>query len=239
MIGENEHIYLYKNKQGNNVSEKKETSVLFVKSLESYIQKLATAEKDNLENLSDMDELAVCYDGDGGGGRFVAEFAFINNKDRKVTLHPFLIYEGTDCRENLALTLGKFTEQIRKLEGSLIKVGEKTLKIHQYGVFDLCALNCILGKQNHSATYFDAWTDCRIDHIRNHKCNTHTPESCKDICFSSLETLDDFYTKHSIESVPTRGTGLNFGSVIATNLLPLKDIFHYIPPPHAHHHGAW
>ena len=46
----------------------------------------------------------------------------------------------TDCRENLELTLGKFTKQIRKLEGSFIKVGNLSLRIHQYGVFDLCAL---------------------------------------------------------------------------------------------------
>ena len=97
-------------------------------------------------------------------------------------------------------------------------------------MFDLCALNCILGKQNHSATFFDAWTVCRTDHIRNHNKNIHTPQSCKEVNFLSLETLDNFYTRHSIESIPTRATGLHFGNVIASNLLPLRDIFHYIPP---------
>ena len=64
-----------------------------------------------------MDELEICYDGDGEGGRFVCEFAFINNIDRKITLHPFLIYEGTDCRENLEVTLGKLTPQFKQIEG--------------------------------------------------------------------------------------------------------------------------
>jgi len=39
-----------------------------VKDLLSYIQKMAVAESENLDNLKDMDELQVCYDGDGGGG---------------------------------------------------------------------------------------------------------------------------------------------------------------------------
>ena len=33
-----------------------------------------------------------------------------------------------------------------------------------------------------------------------------------------------------MESGPERSTGKHFGSVVADNLLPLKDIFHYIPP---------
>ena len=100
-----------------------------------------------MENLNDGDELHVCWDGDGGGRRFIAEFAIINNKDRKITLHPFLIYEGTYVRSNLEVTLGRLTRQFIELEGATILVDGKTLKITQFGVFDLCALNCIIGKQ--------------------------------------------------------------------------------------------
>ena len=77
-----------------------------MKNLKAYIEKIAEAEKDNLSNLEDMDEIMVCYDGDGGGGRFVCEFAFLNNIDRKIKIHPMLIYEGTDTRPNLEVTLG-------------------------------------------------------------------------------------------------------------------------------------
>ena len=93
-----------------------------VKNLKSYIQKVAVAEKDNLVNLKSGDSLQVCWDGDGGGGRFVAEFAFINNADRKITLHPFLIFEGTDVRANLEVTLGRLTKQIKELEGATINI---------------------------------------------------------------------------------------------------------------------
>ena len=64
-------------------------------------------------SLVDGDELHVCWDGDGGGGRFVAEFTFLNNEDRKVTLHPFLIFEGSDVRANLEVTLGRLSKQIK------------------------------------------------------------------------------------------------------------------------------
>jgi hypothetical protein len=59
---------------------------------------------------------------------------------------------------------------------------------------------------------------------------THSPQNCKDIHFISLQDLDKHYTHHSVENGPKRATGKYFGSVIADNLVPLKDIFRYIPP---------
>ena len=220
---------LYTHKQGNSVNQKKKTTVFSVKNLKKYIQKMAEAEKDNLKNLKDQEEIVVCFDADGGGGRFVAEFAFLNNIDRKIKIHPILIYEGVDTRPNLEVTLGKLTTQIKKLEGEEIIVDGRRLKIHQYGVFDLSALNTILGKQGHSATYFDAWTDVQLSHIRNHSNEIHTPDNCKDIKFLTLEDLDKNYTHHSVQNL-TPSTAKQFGSVVANNLLPLRDINHYIPP---------
>ena len=50
---------------------------------------------------------------------FVAEFTFLNRKDKSLKLHPFLMFEGTDNRENM--TLGQLTQQIKLLDGSKIK----------------------------------------------------------------------------------------------------------------------
>ena len=100
-------------------------------------------------------------------------------------------------------------------------VDGRRLKIHQYGVFDLSALNTILGKQGHSATFFDAWTDVQLSHIRNHSGRSHTPDDCKDINFLTLEDLDKNYTHHSVETLGTTKAA-RFGSVIANNLVPLK-----------------
>ena len=221
---------LYRNKMGKNADKKKRTCVLNVKNLKSYIQKVALAEKDNLVNLKTGDSLHVCWDGDGGGGRFVAEFAFINNADRKLTLHPFLIFEGTDVRANLEVKLGRLSKQIKELEDATIDIEGKKLKLKQFGVFDLCALNTILGKQNHSATFFDAWTDCTLEHLRNHSGHIHTSETCKEIKFLSLEDLEYHLTQHSLNNLPQRKTGRLHGNVIGENLLPLDNIFRYIPP---------
>ena len=221
---------LYRNKMGKNADKKKRTCVLNVKNLKSYIQKVAVAEKDNLVNLKSGDSLQVCWDGDGGGGRFVAEFAFINNADRKITLHPFLIFEGTDVRANLEVTLGRLTKQIKELEGATINIEGKELKLEQFGVFDLCALNTILGKQNHSATFFDAWTDCTLEHLRNHSGRIHSSETCKEIKFLTLEDLEHHLTNHSLNSLPQRKTGRHHGNVIGENLIPLNNIFRYVPP---------
>ena len=100
---------------------------------------------------------------------------------------------------------------------------------------DLCALNNILGKQNHSATYPDAWTDVTKTHLsyESHKNTPHTPVTCKNVNFVSLEELEKLFTNHAVNTGKTSGmnkTGKEFGSVINQNLLPLSDIFRVVPP---------
>ena len=74
-----------------------------VKDLQEYIIKLAESESKDLD-LS-LEKLPVCFDSDAGGGRFVASFTFLNRTDSKIVLHPFIIYEGSDCQDNLEMTL--------------------------------------------------------------------------------------------------------------------------------------
>ena len=75
---------------------KKNTCVFTVKNLHQYIEKLAREEAENLPNSG---ELQVCLGGDGGGGRFVSEEAFLNTLDKSIKLHPIVLFEGTDCRD--------------------------------------------------------------------------------------------------------------------------------------------
>ena len=85
----NEVKTLYQNKQGKNKHIPKETTVWSVKDLLAYIPKLAESEDLDFSNGI----LPVCFDGDAGGGRFVATFAFMNRHDKDVKLHPFLLFE--------------------------------------------------------------------------------------------------------------------------------------------------
>ena len=52
----------------------------------------------------------------------------------------------------MEITLGEFTETISKLEGTQIEIDGKEYATELYCLLDLCALNCLIGKQNHSST---------------------------------------------------------------------------------------
>ena len=102
---------LYTHKQGKNVRDQKETTILKVKNMKSYIEKMANSKQDNLKHLKNGDQIEICLDLDAGGGRVVAEFGILSEKAETQQIHPFLIYEGTDVRQNLEITLGGFNNR--------------------------------------------------------------------------------------------------------------------------------
>ena len=178
--------------------------------------------------------LPVCFDADAGGGRFLAVFTFLNREDGDVKLHPFIIFKGLDSRKNLELTFGRFTEDIRNLEGREVVIKNEVLKIKLYGLFDLCALNSIIGKQNHSATFPCAWTNVSKEHLKssNHAGKSHTETECKDVKFLSVQNYETNLTHQLVrqKGKTVAKNGKESGNIIATNLCPLKDMSRYIPP---------
>ena len=144
------------------------------------------------------------------------------------------MFKGSDSRKNLELTFGTFTEDIRKLEGKEVMLKNEAVKIKLYGIFDLCALNCIVGKQNHSASFPCAWTNVSKEHLQseNHTGNDHTEKDCKDVRFLSIQEYETNLTHHLVrqEGKSVSKSGKEAGSIIATNLCPLKDMSRYIPP---------
>ena len=92
----------------------------------------------------------------------------------------------------------------------------------------------MIGKQNHSATFPNAWTDFIKKHlsIEAHKGTPHKPETCMNVKFVSLDELEKHFTHHTVETGKTSGmkTGEDFCSVINQNLITLKDIFRFVPP---------
>ena len=221
---------IYQNKQGKNKRIPRKTTVGSVKDLKSTIQKFAEFEGESLDLSKGV--LPVCYDSDAGGGRVVSSFAFLNRKDEDIKLHPFIIFEGSDDRKNMEMTLGHFTEQFRRLEGAEVEVNGKQVKIMQFGLFDLCALNILIGKQNHSATFPCAWTNVHKDHLQNHAGIPHTPENCPDIDFLTNSHYEKNLAHHVVASgdKSMNKTGKEFGSIVNNNLIPFSDIFRYIAP---------
>ena len=169
-----------------------------------------------------------------GGGRFVSVFTFLNRSDEQVKLHPFVLFEGSDARQNLEQTIGKFTEEIRNIEGKEVEVGNKKLKVKVFGLFDLSALNAIIGKQNHASTYPCAWTNVSKDHLKSehHKEKPHNGNDCNDIMFLSNKDFETNLTHHIVqqEGKKTSKNVKETGNVVASNLLPLANVFRYVPP---------
>ena len=112
-----------------------------------------------------------------------------------------------------------------------MKLQEKQIPLELFALFDLAALNSIVGKQNHSASYPCVWTNVSKSHLQSefHKDKPHTCKNCQDV---NIVKLSDY--EHNLESgsgeQPMSKTGKIFGSVVAHNLLPLCDVFKYIPP---------
>ena len=205
---------LFSQKQGKHIRDQKVTTIARVKNLRNYMEKIANSIQPKLQHLKDGEELEVCLDLDAGGGRVVAEFGFLNENSETLKIHPFLLFEGHNVRNNLEISLGGLTEQIRQIDKANVSIDGKLLKIKIYGLVDLCALNTVIGKQNHSATYFCAWTNCKLDHIRNHKNVEHTESNCKDIIFLTMDDYLKNITHHSIEHLPERKSGKQFGNTI-------------------------
>ena len=129
---DSEH-HLFTQKQGKNARNQKKTTILRVKDLKQYIEKVANSKENNLKHLKSGDNLEVCLDLDAGGGRVVAEFGIVNEKSETQKIHPILIFKGSDIRPNLEIALGSLTEQIRILDKAKVKVGGKQLNIKVQG----------------------------------------------------------------------------------------------------------
>ena len=88
---------LFSQKQGKNVRDQKETTVLRVKDLREYIEKIANSKKDTLEDLNNGDDIDICLDLDAGGGRVVAEFGILSEKSETLKIHHISHISGYRC----------------------------------------------------------------------------------------------------------------------------------------------
>ena len=62
-----------------------------------------------------------------------------------------------------------------KLEGTKVEIDGKEYATELYCLLDLCALNCLIGKQNHSSTFPCAWTNVdKKTFTKSERETTHT-----------------------------------------------------------------
>ena len=95
-------------------------------------------------------------------------------------------------------------------------------------------LYTLVGKQNHSASFPCAWTNVSRDHLNSekHKHKDHTSENCKSIRFLTMEDYEIMITHHAVQTgnKDIAKTGKEFGSIVASNLMPFDDVTRYVPP---------
>ena len=63
---------------------------------------------------------------------------------------------AVDVSENVVVVANNANENAKK---KIMSLGKKEYHLQLFCLFDLCALNNQIGKQNHSATFPDTWTD--------------------------------------------------------------------------------
>ena len=108
---------LFSQKQGKHIRDQKETTIARVKNLRNYMEKIANSKKEKLQHLKDGEELEVCLDLDAGGGSWKSgrRVWFLNENSETLKIHPFLLFEGHDVRNNLEISLGGLTNALNFL----------------------------------------------------------------------------------------------------------------------------
>lgn len=81
------------------------------------MEKIANSKKEKLQHLKDGEELEVCLDLDAGGGSWKSgrRVWFLNENSETLKIHPFLLFEGHDVRNNLEISLGGLTNALNFL----------------------------------------------------------------------------------------------------------------------------
>jgi hypothetical protein len=82
-----------------------------------------------------------------------------------------------------------------------VLINNVDVEVKQFGL-DLAALNTIVGKQNHSASFPCAWTNISQDHLNseNHKGKHHTSDNCNSITFLTKNDYETMITHHAVNT---------------------------------------
>ncbi|XP_065682911.1 uncharacterized protein LOC136095939 isoform X2 [Hydra vulgaris] len=175
--------------------------VLMVKNLITYIEEVFNSLHVRDHFNSDVgfcEEVWLLFAGDKGGKYMKFHFEVVNSKPSGSVydVHLFCMYQGSDCRENIALVLGHYANDIKRIQSSDFKLKGKRVRLFLGGDFHF--IDDVLGHQGSAASFPSSTDLVKLNSLRNHASMPHTPANCN-ILIRTIQSLESAYNENLCE----------------------------------------
>ncbi|XP_065678572.1 uncharacterized protein LOC136093529 [Hydra vulgaris] len=209
--------------------------VLMVKNLITYIEEVFNSLHVRDHFNSDVgfcEEVWLLFAGDKGGKYMKFHFEVVNSKSSGSVydVHLFCMYQGSDCRENIALVLGHYANDIKRIQSSDFKLKGKIVKLFLGGDFHF--IDDVLGHQGSAASFPSSTDLVKLNSLRNHASMPHTPANCN-ILRRTIQSLESAYNENLCEDRQggnLRALGKFHNSIIAPVIFPIITLDNVVPP---------
>ncbi|XP_065681211.1 uncharacterized protein LOC136094902 [Hydra vulgaris] len=209
--------------------------VLMVKNLITYIEEVFNSLHVRDHFNSDVgfcEEVWLLFAGDKGGKYMKFHFEVVNSKSSGSVydVHLFCMYEGSDCRENIALVLGHYANDIKRIQSSDFKLKGKIVRLFLGGDFHF--IDNVLGHQGSAASFPSSTDLVKLNSLRNHASMPHTPANCN-ILRRTIQSLESAYNENLCEDRQggnLRALGKFHNSIIAPVIFPIITLDNVVPP---------
>ncbi|XP_065682194.1 uncharacterized protein LOC136095467 [Hydra vulgaris] len=209
--------------------------VLMVKNLITYIEEVFNSLHVRDHFNSDVgfcEEVWLFFAGDKGGKYMKFHFEVVNSKSSGSVydVHLFCMYQGSDCRENIALVLGHYANDIKRIQSSDFKLKGKIVRLFLGGDFHF--IDDVLGHQGSAASFPSSTDLVKLNSLRNHASMPHTPANCN-ILRRTIQSLESAYNENLCEDRQggnLRALGKFHNSIIAPVIFPIITLDNVVPP---------
>ncbi|XP_065652994.1 uncharacterized protein LOC136080300 [Hydra vulgaris] len=209
--------------------------VLMVKNLITYIEEVFNSLHVRDHFNSDVgfcEEVWLLFAGDKGGKYMKFHFEVVNSKSSGSVydVHLFCMYQGSDCRENIALVLGHYANDIKRIQSSDFKLKGKIVRLFLGGDFHF--IDDVLGHQGSAASFPSSTDLVKLNSLRNHASMPHTPANCN-ILRRTIQSLESAYNENLCEDRQggnLRALGKFHNSIIAPVIFPIITLDNVVPP---------
>ncbi|XP_065639825.1 uncharacterized protein LOC136072566 [Hydra vulgaris] len=209
--------------------------VLMVKNLITYIEEVFNSLHVRDHFNSDVgfcEEVWLLFAGDKGGKYMKFHFEVVNSKSSGSVydVHLFCMYQGSDCRENIALVLGHYANDIKRIQSSDFKLKGKIVRLFLGGDFHF--IDDVLGHQGSAASFPSSTDLVKLNSLRNHASMPHTPANCN-ILRRTIQSLESAYNENLCEDRlggNLRALGKFHNSIIAPVIFPIITLDKVVPP---------